>query len=79
MYLGNVTINPSSAVSQSIIGNFISSNRLDLIIVKGSSKLELIHIEDSTPIKYDGYTISGKRHFGAPLAIERTKDDMNKV
>ena len=53
MYLGNVTIKPSTTVSQSIIGNFISSNRTDLIIVKGTSKLELIHIEESVPIKYD--------------------------
>ena len=53
MYLGNVTIKPSTTVSQSIIGNFISSNRTDLIIVKGVSKLELIHIDDSLPIKYD--------------------------
>ena len=53
MYLGNVTIKPSTTVSQSIIGNFISSNRTDLIIVKGVSKLELIHIYDSIPIKYD--------------------------
>ena len=54
MYLGNVTIKNSTTVSQSIIGNFISSNRTDLIIVKGVSKLELVHIEeDSTPIKYE--------------------------
>ena len=53
MYLGNVTIKQSTTVSQSIIGNFISPNRLDLIIVKGSSKIELVHIEDSTQIKYD--------------------------
>ena len=53
MYLGNVTIKQSTTVSQSIIGNFISSNRQDLIIVKGSSKLELIHLEDSSPIKYN--------------------------
>ena len=53
MYLGNVTIKPSTTVSQSIIGNFISSNRTDLIIVRGVSKLELIHIYNSIPIKYD--------------------------
>ena len=46
MYLGNVNIKPSTTVSQSIIGNFISSNRTDLIIVKGTSKIELIHIEE---------------------------------
>ena len=47
MYLGNVTIKQSSTVSQSIIGNFISPNKTDLIIVKGISRLELIHIDYS--------------------------------
>ena len=45
MYLGNVTIKQSTTVSQSIVGNFISPNKTDLIIVKGISKLELIRIE----------------------------------
>ena len=45
MYLGNVTIKQSTTVSQSIVGNFISPNKTDLIIVKGVSRLELIHIE----------------------------------
>ena len=45
MYLGNVPIKNSTSVSQSIVGNFISPNRQDLIIIKGSSKLELVHIE----------------------------------
>lgn len=45
MYLGNVTIKQSTTVSQSIVGNFISPNKTDLIIVKGISRLELIHIE----------------------------------
>ena len=46
MYLGNVTIKQSTTVSQSIVGNFISPNKTDLIIVKGISRLELIHIEN---------------------------------
>ena len=76
MYLGNVTINPSSAVSQSIIGNFISSNRLDLIIVKGSSKLELIHIEDSTPVKCD--TLISLETFSHIRKIAPMKDTYTK-
>ena len=76
MYLGNVTINPSTTVSQSIIGNFISSNRLDLIIVKGSSKLELIHIEDSTPIKYD--TLISLETFSHIRKIAPMKDTYTK-
>ena len=47
MYLGNVTIKQSTTVSQSIVGNFISPNKTDLIIVKGISRLELVHIERS--------------------------------
>ena len=47
MYLGNVTIKQSTTVSQSIVGNFIAPNKTDLIIVKGISRLELIHIESS--------------------------------
>ncbi len=45
MYLGNVTIKQSTTVSHSIVGNFTSPNRTDLIIVKGISRLELIHFE----------------------------------
>ena len=47
MYLGNVPIKQSTTVSQSIVGNFTSPNKTDLIIVKGISRLELIHIERS--------------------------------
>ena len=48
MYLGNITIKQSTTVSQSIVGNFTSPNRTDLIIVKGISRLELIRIEPSS-------------------------------
>ena len=47
MYLGNVPIKQSTTVSQSIVGNFTSPNKTDLIIVKGISRLELIYIERS--------------------------------
>jgi len=76
MYLGNVTISQSTTVSQSIIGNFISSNRLDLIIVKGSSKLELIQIEDSNPIKYE--TLISLETFSHIRKIAPMKDTYTK-
>ena len=47
MYLGNIAIKQSTTVSHSIVGNFTSSNKPDLIIVKGISRLELIHLENS--------------------------------
>ena len=76
MYLGNVTIKPSTTVSQSIIGNFISSNRVDLIIVKGSSKIELIQIEDSNPIKYE--TLISLETFSHIRKIAPMKDTYTK-
>ena len=47
MYLGTIPIKQSATVSQSIIGNFASPNKTDLIIVKGISRIELINIESS--------------------------------
>ena len=47
MYLGNIEIKKSTTVSHSIVGNFISPNKTDLIIVKGISRIELIYIESS--------------------------------
>ena len=73
MYLGNVTIKQSTTVSQSIIGNFISSNRTDLIIVKGASKLELIQIENSSnQIKYE--ILISLETFSHIRRIEKMKD-----
>ena len=73
MYLGNVTIKQSTTVSQSIIGNFISSNRTDLIVVKGASKLELIQIENSSnQIKYE--ILISLETFSHIRRIEKMKD-----
>ena len=85
MYLGNVTIKQSTTVSQSIVGNFTSPNRTDLIIVKGISRLELIRIErsslpsfsSSTPLlKYE--TLISLETFSHIRKIAPMKDTYSK-
>ena len=85
MYLGNVTIKQSTTVSQSIVGNFISPNKTDLIIVKGISKLELIRIErsisssfsqSSPPLKYE--TLISLETFSHIRKIAPMKDTFTK-
>ena len=85
MYLGNVTIKQSTTVSQSIVGNFISPNKTDLIIVKGISKLELIRIELSVspsfstsapPVQYE--TLISLETFSHIRKIAPMKDTFTK-
>jgi splicing factor 3B subunit 3 len=85
MYLGNVTIKQSTTVSQSIVGNFTSPNKTDLIIVKGISRLELIRIERSisssfssstTPLQYQ--TLISLETFCHIRKISPIKDNYSK-
>ena len=83
MYLGNVPIKQSTTVSQSIVGNFTSPNKTDLIIVKGISRLELINIESSNsslssspPLKYE--TIISLETFSHIRKITPMKDTYSK-
>ena len=84
MYLGNITIKQSTTVSQSIVGNFTSPNRTDLIIVKGISRLELIRIEPSNspsssltpPLKFE--TLISLETFSNIRKIAPMKDTYSK-